>query len=144
MLRWMDLAEDERKERFKNRYIDFHNRHVQDIKNDHINEERKLNKMSLERFQYLERGHDLVTNERYNMATHSGVVRGQERKGKATYLPYSHKTPTAWERSRMGTLRATPGDTADVSLGGRGGLGKQNEGKYNPNASATSAVLSMS
>ena len=63
-LKWTDLAEDERKERFKNRYIAEFNAHSRDVRQDHIENERLLNKVSLQRYQgALERGHDIVTNE---------------------------------------------------------------------------------
>lgn len=59
-----DLAEDERKERYKNRHIAYHNLHVQDVRQDHINEERRINKVSIDRHRHIEkRGYDILTNE---------------------------------------------------------------------------------
>ena len=45
----MDLAEDERKERFKNRYLVENNLHSRDISSDQIENERRLNRMAHER-----------------------------------------------------------------------------------------------
>eukprot|EP00392_Amoebophrya_sp_AT5.2_P018181 g18656.t1 len=64
MVKWLDLAEDERKERYKNRYIDYHNKGVQDVRHDQITEERRMNKVHVDRFkEEVKRGFDIVTNE---------------------------------------------------------------------------------
>ncbi|CAD7938197.1 unnamed protein product [Amoebophrya sp. A25] len=50
MIKWLDLAEDERKERYKNKFIFDHNKHVQDVRGDQITEERRMNKVHVQRF----------------------------------------------------------------------------------------------
>jgi len=94
MLNWLDLSEEERRERYKNRYIVEHNQHIQDVKADHINEERKLNKVNLTRFVGpLERGYGIVNNVSFN---------GLE--GQHPYLPYSRPLPSVWERVCNNTM----------------------------------------
>jgi len=93
MVKWLDLAEDERKERYKNRYIDYHNKGVQDVRHDQITEERRMNKVHVDRFkEEVKRGFDIVTNEHH---------RG--RNARPLYLPYSHEQPDPWTRSKVGT-----------------------------------------
>ena len=59
MLRLYDTLEKERTGRFKNRYIVDHNFHAQDIKGDHINELRQLNRVAPERYEeQRRRGYD--------------------------------------------------------------------------------------
>eukprot|EP00746_Dinoflagellata_sp_MGD_P163858 gnl/MRDRNA2_/MRDRNA2_92127_c0_seq1.p1 gnl/MRDRNA2_/MRDRNA2_92127_c0~~gnl/MRDRNA2_/MRDRNA2_92127_c0_seq1.p1 ORF type:complete len:590 (-),score=110.26 gnl/MRDRNA2_/MRDRNA2_92127_c0_seq1:11-1702(-) len=98
MLKWIDLAEDERKERYKNRYIVEHNLHAQDIKNDHIEHTRKLNRVSLERFQEpIQRGYDIVNNARM-----------EGRGGQGIHHPYCRKKLTPWERMQEGRSASMP------------------------------------
>merc|ERR1719359_2436070 len=78
-LKFQDLAEDERKERFKNRYIMENNLHVRDVQSDQVDNERRLNRIEHERFaEPLRRGFDIVTNEGFN---------GQN--SKPPYLPFT-------------------------------------------------------
>lgn len=98
MLKWIDLAEDERKERYKNKYIVEHNLHAQDIKNDHIEHTRKLNRVSLERFQEpISRGYDIVNNARM-----------EGRNGQGVHHPYCRKKLTPWERMQEGRSASMP------------------------------------
>ncbi|CAD7954158.1 unnamed protein product [Amoebophrya sp. A120] len=112
MVKWLDLAEDETKERYKNRYIDYHNKHVQDIRHDQITEERRMNKVAIDRFKEpVKRGFDIVTNEH-----HKG------RNAKPLYLPYSHEPPGPWQRSKIGTIdtrvvEVAPAHVAESSQG---------------------------
>jgi len=96
MLKWMDLAEEERKERFKNKYVMEHNWHAQDIKGDHINNERKLNKVSFERYKYpAQRGYCIVSHRRYD--------------GRHSFDPYdcyARPNYSVWERVCHGTHEA--------------------------------------
>jgi len=101
MLKWMDLAEEERKERFKNRYIMQHKWHLQDIKGDHINEERKLNKVSLRRWDgSIKRGYCIVSHQNYH-GRHASPL----------YCPYTRPEATTWERACNGTIDS-PADQA--------------------------------
>jgi hypothetical protein len=96
MLRWYDTAEDERKERYKNRYIVEHNLHNQDIKHDHIEHSRKLNRVSLQRFEEpIRRGYDILNNGRY-----------EGRNGLGQYAPYPKEKPSVWERGQDGIERS--------------------------------------
>lgn len=98
MLKWIDLSEDERKERFKNRYIVEHNFHIQDIKHDHIEHTRKLNRVSLDRFEEpIKRGFDIVTNNRF-----------EGNHGQGLSLPYPQKKLTPWERTQEGRSASMP------------------------------------
>lgn len=84
----IDLAEDERKERYKNRYIVENNLHARDISSDQIENERRLNRMNNERFaEPLRRGYDIVTHDAY-----------QGQNSKPPYLPYTTPAPDVWER----------------------------------------------
>jgi len=66
MLQLYDEAQESRKDRYRNRYIMEHNWHVQDIKGNHINNVRKLNRNAPERLEEeTRRGHDIVTNHTY-------------------------------------------------------------------------------
>jgi hypothetical protein len=87
-LKMIDLAEDERKERYKNRYIVENNLHVRDIQSDQIDNERRLNRINHENFaEPLRRGFDIVTGEGFN---------GQN--SKPPYLPFTTPNPDVWER----------------------------------------------
>ncbi|CAE8588045.1 unnamed protein product [Polarella glacialis] len=66
VLRVYDTLQDERRDRYKNRYIVEHNFHAQDIKGDHINQVRQLNKVAPERFEESKRrGYDIIDNKVY-------------------------------------------------------------------------------
>jgi hypothetical protein len=87
-LKMIDLAEDERKERYKNRYIVENNLHTRDISSDQIENERRLNRMNNERFaEPLRRGYDIVTHDGF-----------QGQGSKPPYLPYTTPAPDVWER----------------------------------------------
>lgn len=87
MLKWMDLAEDERKEQYKNRYILEHNYHLQDMKQDHVENERRLRRIKMARFREpMNRGYDIVTNVGFG-----------GRQGVPPHPPYPTEQPSAWE-----------------------------------------------
>jgi hypothetical protein len=87
-LKMIDLAEDERKERYKNRYIVENNLHARDISSDQIENERRLNRMNNERFaEPLRRGYDIVTHDAF-----------QGQGSKPPYLPFTTPAPDVWER----------------------------------------------
>merc|ERR1719220_803051 len=66
LLRVYDNLENERKDRFKNRYIVEHNLHAQDLKGDHIMHARKLNRIAPERFEEAKRrGYDIIDNRTF-------------------------------------------------------------------------------
>lgn len=88
MLKWMDLAKDERKERYKNRYINENNLHVRDMSSDQIENERRLNRIAHERFaEPMRRGFDIVNNKGY-----------MGKQGDPPYVPYPAPNPDVWER----------------------------------------------
>merc|ERR1719174_1015621 len=87
-LKMIDLAEDERKERYKNRYIVENNLHARDISSDQIENERRLNRMNNERFaEPLRQGYDIVTHDAF-----------QDQGSKPPYLPFTSPAPDVWER----------------------------------------------
>ncbi|KAF4689415.1 hypothetical protein FOZ60_001665 [Perkinsus olseni] len=84
-LKAMDVAADERKERFKNRYIMEGNWHVRDVSRGHVERSRRMNAISHDRFAELyRRGFDIVTNVDHRISQPS--------------LPYPKPRATAWER----------------------------------------------
>jgi len=101
MLQWMDVAEEERKERFKNRYIVEHNFHVQDMRADQVENERRLNRIDPGRFEEpIKRGFDILSNRPH-----------QGRHAKPPFAPYPMPKPSPWERAQMcrsGSLPPSP------------------------------------
>lgn len=93
MLHLYDTLEQERKERFKNRYIVEHNFHAQDIKGDHIREARRLNRVAVERFEEpVKRGYDIIENKPFG--------HGPKCKSLHDALPRARATP--WEKATLG------------------------------------------
>lgn len=89
MLRLWDTMEDEKKDRYRNRYIVEHNLHAQDIKGDHINEVRQLNRIAPERFEEPKRrGFDIVNNK----------VFGPGEKEQHFHEAFPPKRQTPWEK----------------------------------------------
>lgn len=126
MLKWYDLAEDERKERFKNRYIVEHNYHIQDIKHDHIEHSRKLNRVSLERYEEpIKRGFDIVTNNRFH---------GRDGQGLAP--PYPLKKLTPWERTQEGRSLSLPPGSGTGRSQRTPGTGKKERSSRTPSVAA--------
>eukprot|EP00403_Amphidinium_massartii_P033995 CAMPEP_0178446670 /NCGR_PEP_ID=MMETSP0689_2-20121128/40945_1 /TAXON_ID=160604 /ORGANISM="Amphidinium massartii, Strain CS-259" /LENGTH=408 /DNA_ID=CAMNT_0020071545 /DNA_START=258 /DNA_END=1484 /DNA_ORIENTATION=- len=109
-LRMVDLAEKERKERYRNRHVKEHNQHVQDLKGDHIREVRKLNRVAHARHAIpLKRGHDIVTN----------LAFGQGPKYQERHEPYTKPPSTMWETVELTRARSMP------SLHAPGGPGRE-------------------
>merc|ERR1719305_821760 len=103
----IDLAEDERKERYKNRYIVENNLHARDISSDQIENERRLNRMNNERFaEPLRRGDDIVTHDAF-----------QGQGSKPPYLPFTTPAPDVWERVQRSNhvARAKKADTSSAT-----------------------------
>lgn len=87
MLKWMDLAEDERREQYKNRYIIEHNYHLQDMKQDHVENERRLRRIKMNRFKEpIQRGYNILNNVGFH-----------GRQGVAPFPPYPERQPSPWE-----------------------------------------------
>lgn len=104
MLKWMDLAEDERKEQYKNRYIIEHNYHLQDMKQDHVENERRLRRIRMDRFiEPIKRGYDIVTN-----VDHGG------RQGVPPHPPYPTESMKPWQQITKGL----PGSPANPGKAG--------------------------
>ncbi|KAF4666775.1 hypothetical protein FOL47_003915 [Perkinsus chesapeaki] len=87
----MDIAADERKERYKNRYIMENNWHpatarqVRDVSRGHVEKSRRMNGISHDRFaEEYRRGFDIVSNVDHRLSQPS--------------LPYPKPRPTAWDR----------------------------------------------
>eukprot|EP00930_Biecheleria_cincta_P062341 TRINITY_DN4781_c0_g2_i1.p1 TRINITY_DN4781_c0_g2~~TRINITY_DN4781_c0_g2_i1.p1 ORF type:complete len:495 (+),score=72.25 TRINITY_DN4781_c0_g2_i1:67-1485(+) len=96
MLRVLDAQHEERKDRFKNRYIVEHNLHAQDIKGDHINEVRALNRVSHCRHEEtLRRGYDIIDGKAY----------GPGLKEKHFHEPYTKTALTPWEKVEQSNAR---------------------------------------
>jgi len=117
MLQMWDKLEDERKDRYQNRYIVEHNLHVQDVKSDHITGSRKLNRIAPERFgEERRRGFDIIDNR-----TH-----GRLAKEKQLHEDFTTKRLNPWDRTQQGRLEAsmemvqTIRVPAAESSGGRG------------------------
>jgi len=109
VLAMVDMAEKERKERYRNRHVKEHNQHVQDMKGDHITQVRKLNRVSHARHAIpLKRGHDIVTNLTY----------GHGPKYQESYEPYAKPPLSLWETVEMTRARSVPNlsqkDTVEV------------------------------
>merc|ERR1740121_2013196 len=89
MLKLWDTLEDERKDRHRNRYIVEHNLHAQDLKGDHINQARRMNRMAPERFEEQKRrGYDIIDNKAYGKAHHD----------KHYHEPFTKERLTPWEK----------------------------------------------
>eukprot|EP00747_Dinoflagellata_sp_TGD_P164192 gnl/TRDRNA2_/TRDRNA2_183756_c0_seq1.p1 gnl/TRDRNA2_/TRDRNA2_183756_c0~~gnl/TRDRNA2_/TRDRNA2_183756_c0_seq1.p1 ORF type:complete len:580 (-),score=86.22 gnl/TRDRNA2_/TRDRNA2_183756_c0_seq1:215-1954(-) len=98
MLDALEAAEEERTERYRNRYIVEHNLHAQDIKGDHVEHSRKINRVAHERYEEdKRRGFDIVTNTEY----------GRGPKCKTFHDPYTKKRLTPWERVQASNRAAS-------------------------------------
>jgi len=98
MLQAYDVMQDERKERYRNRYIMEHNWHAQDIKGDHIENVRKMNRTAPERFEEsTRRGFDIVNNRSY----------GRGPKAQTLYAPYTVPRQSPWEKATSHQMSAT-------------------------------------
>lgn len=85
-----------------------HNWHLQDIKGDHINEERKLNKVSLRRWDgSMKRGYCIVTHRPFH-GRHSIPL----------HCPYTRPQATTWERACNGTIESPADNASSVPPGG--------------------------
>jgi len=94
MLKFYDKAEAGRKDRYNNRYIMEHNWHAQDIKGDHVNNTRKLNRAAPERFEEeAQRGYDIVSHRSHGHGTKSQTL----------YAPFSQARLTPWEQAHTGS-----------------------------------------
>jgi len=93
MLQYMDAAEAKRTERYANRYIVEHNIHAQDIKDDHVREARKLNRVAPENFQEeRQRGFNIVTNRAFGKGVNCQTL----------HTPYPQNRKTPWEKVTSG------------------------------------------
>mmetsp|Transcript_136153 Transcript_136153/g.236669 ORF Transcript_136153/g.236669 Transcript_136153/m.236669 type:complete len:520 (-) Transcript_136153:123-1682(-) len=92
MIKMMENLENQRAERYKNRYIVEHNFHVQDIKNDHITEQRRLQRVAPERFLEHDRGYCILTNKGY----------GNNVKEKKVHAAYPKARPSVWDKATYG------------------------------------------
>lgn len=91
MLKWMDLAEDERKLRYRQKYFVEHDLHNRDLAEDHQHQQRKLNRVSIKRFKtQIERGHDIITNHQY---------RGRD--GVPAFVPYPEEAEPMWKQAMI-------------------------------------------
>ena len=94
MLRLYDTLEKERTGRFKNRYIVDHNFHAQDLKGDHINELRQLNRVAPERYaEQRRRGYDIIDGRGY----------GPGHKEKILHEAFPKARLTPWEKATVGS-----------------------------------------
>eukprot|EP00435_Cladocopium_sp_Y103_P024189 s49_g5.t3 len=100
MLRLYDTLEKERTGRFKNRHIVDHNFHAQDIKGDHINELRQLNRVAPERYEeQRRRGYDIIDGKGY----------GPGAKEKILHEAFPKPRLTPWEKATV----AAPGAASE-------------------------------
>jgi len=89
LLRVYDNLENERKDRYKNRYIVEHNLHAQDIKGDHINQVRIMNRVAPERYEeQKKRGYDIIDGKAWGP--------GAKEKHFNEAFPKTRQTP--WEK----------------------------------------------
>merc|ERR1719191_569528 len=78
MLKWVDLAEDERKLRYRTRYLAEHDAHNRDLAKDHQDQQRKMNRIHFDRYRtQINRGHDIINNQHFD-----------GRGGEAPFVPY--------------------------------------------------------
>lgn len=99
VIRVWDTMEDERRDRFRNRYIVEHNLHAQDVKGDHINQVRQLNRVAPERYEEAKRrGYDIIDNK----------VFGPGAKEKPFNEPFPKKRLTPWEKIAEGQTTDGP------------------------------------
>lgn len=93
MLKAWDVAEKARVARHGNRYIVEHNLHAQDVKADHINEARRMNRIAPERFQEpIKRGYDIIENKAW----------GQGPKDKPLYKNFTTDRLSPWQKIEAG------------------------------------------
>lgn len=99
-LHMVDAADERRKDGYRNRYIVEHNLHLQDVKNDHIEECRKIGRVAPERFEDEERkGYDVITNQRYGPGPSNA---------KTLFEGFVNKRLTPWQRATLGRSSSTP------------------------------------
>merc|ERR1712157_693007 len=107
MIKLWDKLEDERKDRYKNRYIVEHNLHAQDLKGDHITHARRLNRIAPERFEEQKRrGYDIIDNKAYGKAHHD----------KHFHESFTKNRVSPWEKVMEGRGEETPTSAAAVAL----------------------------
>lgn len=111
-----DKAVDQRKDRYKNRYIMEHNWHAQDIKGDHSTNSRKLNRTAPERFEeQTRRGYDIVTNHSHGNGPSSQTL----------YAHYSQPKLTSWEQATSSSRpRSHCGRMSSTMPNSHGGMGR--------------------
>lgn len=92
-----DTLEQERTDRYRNRYIVEHNKHAQEIKGSHITNSRRLNRIAPERFQEPKRrGYDIIDNCDY----------GQGAKEKPLHEAFTRVRMSPWEKAMDGRSAA--------------------------------------
>lgn len=95
----LDVAADERMERFKSRHRHDHNIHVQDKKHDHIMNARSMARVAPERHEdVVKRGYDIVNNARFG----SGVA------AKVQPDSFAPKRMSPWERAMLAKSASVP------------------------------------
>lgn len=92
MVKHLDALGEERKDRYRNRYIVEHNFHAQDLKGDHLKHSRKLNRVAPERFMQEDHGYCIVTNKGH----------GHGPKEKRMYAACAPPRKTPWEEVMHG------------------------------------------
>jgi len=98
-VRQLDIAADERVERFKSRHRHDHNIHVQDQKHDHIMNARSMARVAPERHEdVVKRGYDIVSNARFG----SGVS------AKIQPDSFAPKRMSPWERAMLAKSASVP------------------------------------
>jgi hypothetical protein len=91
MLQWMDLVEDERKLRYRQKHfmeLDVHNR---DLAGDHLDQKRKLNRQHWDRHRTeFQRGHNIISNSHF-----------EGRNAVPPFRPYAEEHPSPWQDAMM-------------------------------------------
>lgn len=88
-VKWVDLANDERKLRYRTRYIAEHDKHNRDLAQDHQDEQRKMNRIHFDRYRtQIKRGHDIISNQHF-----------EGRGGGPPFVPYPEEGVPPWQQA---------------------------------------------
>jgi hypothetical protein len=88
-IKWVDLADDERKLRYRTRYIAEHDAHNRDLAKDHQDQQRRMNTIHFDRYkQQIKRGHDIISNQHFT-----------GRGGEAPFVPYPEEEGSPWQQA---------------------------------------------
>jgi len=89
MLKWIDHAEDERKLRYRTKYVAQHDAHNRGLAIEHQDQQRKMNRVHFDRYKtQMKRGHDIITNQHY-----------EGRHACPPFQPYPEEMESTWKQA---------------------------------------------